>query len=218
MRRLCIVALLLAVVGVAHADRYPLAKYPPGSEVIESASLQYLNGTPLLINHFRIREPLSWVKRWYLKEWEEEVVETEFNGWLQLGRYYGTVMYTVQLRDSGDGVEGRLAISDYDSPKPKPFNIPADSLVITDNVHADESTEGRMVVLVSSQGSDYLARWYAENYEQRGYKLLGMQVEQYSGALIMRYGKGARNANVVIFKAQQGQSQIMVTETRGVNL
>ena len=175
--RLVVALFILSINTIVYA--WPKVMLPPQSGYEQKlAEEMVVNGVPMQITNFKTRLSVEQVLRFYKNRWSNDFAESNHQEWLQITRYKGNYLITVQVKyadiiDNGFVTDGRLNISDFDDNKKvklRSFPMLHDSKIINDIETRDKGKLGRTLLFLNRQSSDDNADFYKKHYTQNNWR------------------------------------------------
>jgi hypothetical protein len=174
--RALVLGVLALAAGGAHASGWPEVDVPDGSTRAQTAPRMIFNGTDMRTEVFHADMKPDALIAWLKKDWHDDWVRNEVNGWDVLGHRDGNYYITVQVRPDGDGSRGDIGVIRIPpkGTRPAPVGVgfarPAETAVINDITYPDDPHNARTLALANKLTVNQNISWYRDHMAAEGWR------------------------------------------------
>src|SRR5690606_10532966 len=134
------------------------------------------NNRPIMVRAFSAGTTAGSLVSFYQRAWKDRSSESVFGPWQQISTVENNCLFTVQYGEAGEGVFGRLLISNApriegDAPMGEGLLKPADGQVVSDLKTRDGPKNGRVTVITSGRSVSELVSFYRTEMTMDGWAL-----------------------------------------------
>ncbi len=170
--------MLLAVLCMGAADpldvRLPELELMQGMEASWAAERMAMNGVPMSIRTFTSGRSAQRVLEFYERRWQKNGLTPKreaFDGYRTIGAAREDLYFSVQVRDSRGGSEGRITVSrrDYAGDKKTRFPLPRRTQTVSKIDSLDAGTRAESIVAYAPGSALENASWFTNELARQGW-------------------------------------------------